>query len=287
MNRTLCLPLLVVYAVLGMGLSGWADELSLAEPEPVGKSFLNREWYEAQGIELPRRFGVGVNAIYMRRDIAVTDVLVQVGNLPTQSVRDFFDFEVQNETLLTMARVDMWALPFLNVYAMFGETRTDTSLSTTFTYDPPSGPPQQISVEENQEVDGPLYGGGATVVFGGEVLFVMADANYSESDLDLFDGSIGAWFVSSRMGWHHTTSFGQVQAWGGIGYMNSKRALTMTTNVPVLGPTTVIVEQEPVDPFTYQFGSRLSLNNRWDFMAEVGSNFDDAHMLVLSGCLRF
>jgi len=36
-----------------------------------------------------------------------------------------------------------------------------------------------------------------------------------------------------------------------------------------------------------QFGSRLSLNRRWDLMAEVGSNFDDARMVVLSGTFRF
>jgi hypothetical protein len=42
-----------------------------------------------------------------------------------------------------------------------------------------------------------------------------------------------------------------------------------------------------VDPVTYQFGGRLSLNRRWDLMAEVGSNFDDASMLVLSATVRF
>jgi len=47
------------------------------------------------------------------------------------------------------------------------------------------------------------------------------------------------------------------------------------------------VEQEPMDPLTYQFGGSLSLNRRWDVMAEVSSNFDDARMLVLSGRIRF
>jgi hypothetical protein len=47
------------------------------------------------------------------------------------------------------------------------------------------------------------------------------------------------------------------------------------------------VEQEPADPLTYQFGGRLSLDRRWDAMVEVGSNFDDARMLVLSATVRF
>lgn len=46
-------------------------------------------------------------------------------------------------------------------------------------------------------------------------------------------------------------------------------------------------EQKPTDPVTYQFGGRLSLDRRWEAMVEVGSNFDDARMLVLSGTFRF
>jgi hypothetical protein len=47
--------------------------------------------------------------------------------------------------------------------------------------------------------------------------------------------------------------------------------MTITTDLPVFGPTTVDVEQEPTDPLTYQFGGRLSLDRRWDVMAEVGT----------------
>ena len=105
--------------------------------------------------------------------------------------------------------------------------------------------------------------------------------------LDTFDGTLDVWFLSSRLGWHRTFDRHQVQLWGGIGYTDAKRTLTIKTDLPVFGPTTVEVEQEPVDPVTYQFGGRLSLNRRWDLMAEVGSNFDDASMLVLSATFRF
>jgi len=32
---------------------------------------------------------------------------------------------------------------------------------------------------------------------------------------------------------------------------------------------------------------RLSLNRRWDFLVEVGSNFDDTPLLFLSSSIRF
>ena len=89
---------------------------------------------------------------------------------------------------------------------------------------------------------------GATVVFGGDAWFAMADANYSRSDLDTFDGAIDAWFLSSRLGLHRTIDRFQAQLWGGIGYIDAKRTLTITTDLPAFGPTTVGVEQEPTGP---------------------------------------
>ena len=260
---------------------------STAEKENTATSFLNRGWYAERGVELPRPFGIGVNVIAMERDISVTDVSVKVGNLPSQSISDRFDFAVSNRTTLSMVRLDAWVLPFLDVYAMFGETRTDTSLSTTFELRPPIGAPVPVTIETDQKVDGPLYGGGATVVVGGDAWFAMADANYSRSDLDTFDGTIDAWFLSSRIGWHRTIKRNQVRLWGGVAYLDAKRTLTIKTDLPVFGSTTVEVEQEPADPVTYQIGGSLSLNRRWDLLVEAGSNFDDARLLVLSASFRF
>ena len=101
-------------------------------PDAKESNFLQRKWYADQGGELPRMFGAGINAIYMKRDIEVVDVSIAVGGLPAQCISDRADFDVQNETTLSMARFDVWALPFLNVYAMLGETRTETSVSTRF-----------------------------------------------------------------------------------------------------------------------------------------------------------
>jgi len=285
--------LLVIIVMLGnliaeMPANVSAQEASSSFTEEIAATnFLQRDWYTDQGVDLPRQLGTGVNAIIMERDISVTDVKVQVANLPPESISDRFSFGVSNKTTLTMLRLDAWVLPLLNVYAMVGKTRTDTSLSTTFELRPPLGSPVPVTIEEDQKVDGPLYGGGVTAVVGGDWWFIMADANYSQSDLDTFDGTLDAWFLSSRIGWHRTIDLYQVQLWGGIGYIDAQKTLTITTDLPVFGPTTIEVEQEPTDPLTYQFGGRLSLNRRWDLMVELGSNFNDARMLVMSASFRF
>ena len=50
-----------------------------------------------------------------------------------------------------------------------------------------------------------------------------------------------------------------------------------------IGVNAIFMERD----ISVQFGGRLSLHRRVDLMVEVGSNFDDARMLVLSGTVRF
>ena len=149
----------------------WGGVPCHAQSDPPAEEFeaksaspLQRGWYVERGIELPRRFGIAVNFISMERDIEVTDVTVKVGNRPPESISDRANFDVSNRTTLTMVRFDAWVLPFLDLYAMAGQTRTDTSMVASFDIAPPVGDPIPVVVEQNSRVDGPLYGGGATLV---------------------------------------------------------------------------------------------------------------------------
>mgnify|MGYP001829125192 CR=1 FL=1 len=252
-----------------------------------GFSPLQRGWYEERGIELPRRFGVTLNFISMERDIEVTDVTVKVGNRPPESIADRASFDVANRTTLMMARFDAWVLPFLDLYVMAGQTGTDTSMVASFDIAPPAGDPIPVVVEQNSRVDGPLFGGGATLVVGHGSFFAMLDANYARSDLELFDGTIDALLLSGRVGWFRDTNLGQWRVWTGLMYLNSSRTLTITTDLPVFGQATVEVDQRPVNPTTIELGGSLSLNRRWEIRVEVGSNFDDAFLTVVSGSYRF
>jgi hypothetical protein len=170
---------------------------------------------------------------------------------------------------------------------MVGETRTETSLLASFEIAPPVGDPIPVVVEQNQKVDGPLYGGGATLVVGHGAFFAMLDANYARSDLELFDGTIDALLLSGRVGWFRDTGVGQWRVWTGLMYLNSSRTLTITTDIPIFGPTQVEVEQQPVNPTTLELGGSLTIGRRWDILVEVGSNFDDAFLTVVSGGYRF
>jgi hypothetical protein len=283
------LSVLVLVAVVAMGVLPCRAQDGAADGGGDAPRFSpwQRGWYEEQGIELPRPFGVGVNLIFMERDIEVTDVIVTVGNRPPEDLSDRASFDVSNRTTLSMVRLDAWVLPFLDLYVMAGETRTDTSLVASFEIAPPVGDPVPVVVEQNSRVNGPLYGGGATLVVGHGAFFAMLDANYARSDLELFDGTIDALLLSGRVGWHRDTGLGQWRVWTGVMVLDSSRTLTITTDIPLFGQAVVEVDQRPVNPTTLELGGSLSINRRWEVLVEVGSNFDDAFLTVVSGSYRF
>ena len=279
--------LFIICTVLSSTTLNAEESEPVSDPEESRWAFLKRSWYKDQGIELPRQFGLNFNYIYMNRDIEVTDVTIKLPNRPPESISDRADFAVRNKTSLTVARFDAWVLPFLNVYGMIGETRTNTSLATFFEITPPIGDPIPIEVVEDSKVNGPLLGGGITMVIGHGDWFGMLDANYAQSDLDVFKGKLDAWFVSARVGTFRNTAKGQFRYWAGIAYLSSAQQLSIVQEQPVLGEIEVVVDQQPLNPATLQIGGSYSFGRRWDVLFEAGTNFDDATVAVVSASYRF
>ncbi len=226
----------------------WAAEGPSLEPTPTPAPAASRllpfgaEWARARGIDLPSPFGVGVFLVSMRRDIEVTDVRVTLpGNAPA-SVSNVATFAVHNNTTMLAAKVDAWLLPVLNVYLLGGYSWTDSRLNATVTIDRPALPPLVLDVTTDDQVGGPLLGGGATLVAGYGPWFIMADANLSVSDIAAFDEPLAALFASARTGWSGTTGWGSWRAWVGLAWLETSRTLKVTTETSI-GP--VLLENRP------------------------------------------
>ena len=266
-----------------------ASTVSAGEQPPPWKRPLPlaADWALARGIDLPNPFGASVFMVTMSRDIEVTDVRVSLEDGEPVSVGDVASFAVRNATLLAALKLDAWILPVLNLYALAGHSWTDSRLDADITIDRVIGEPVVLEVTQDTEVGGPLFGAGATVVAGQGPWFILGDANYNYSDIDPFEGGIGAWFLSARTGWSGATRRGTWRAWLGAAYLTIDRTLTVRQESPALGAVTVEVDQRPVDPLTYQAGGSIGIGKRWEVMVEVGSNFDDAFLGILSASFRF
>jgi hypothetical protein len=259
------------------------------EPPPVWNRPLpiGADWAVKRGIDLPNPFGASLFVVTMSRDIEVTDVRVTLPGGEPVTIGDLATFAVGNETTLAAVKLDAWVLPLLNVYVLAGHTWTDSRLNLAVTIDRPLGDPVVLEATQDASVGGPMIGGGASLVAGHGPWFVLVDANYNFSDVEGFEGGIGAWFASARTGWSGATGSGTWRAWVGAAWLRTDRTIRITQESPGLGTVLVEVDQRPVDPMTWQTGGSLGIGKRWDLMLEVGSNFDDAFLGIFSASYRF
>jgi hypothetical protein len=249
------------------------------------------DWAKEQGIDLPLPFGVSANYIFMSRDVDVTDVTVQFLNRAPESINDFTSFAVRNNTSVAAIKFDAWILPLLNVYVSVGYASTIAKMNANITIERSilPLPPVELNIETETNIADLYWGIGSTLVAGYKSWFIMADANYGATSPDELNNSIDFTFLSARSGF--MGKIGQdnsMKAWLGAAYLFSTTTLEITvpsgTN---LGDVLVKIEQQPVNPWTYHSGFMISLNKRFDFMAELGTNFKDASIAVLNATYRF
>ncbi|MGC3997513.1 MAG: hypothetical protein QM767_08460 [Anaeromyxobacter sp.] len=267
----------------------FAARAALADPvsAPADRRLpIGGDWARAKGIELPKPFGVGVFLVNMRRDLEVSDVRVTLPGQGAQSISDLASFDVRNTTTLAAVKLDAWVFPVLDVYAMAGHTWTDSRLGVTVRVDRAPGEDLVLQTSREGQVGGPLLGGGATLVAGYGRWFVLADANYSWSDIDAFQGGIGALFASARTGWSGKAQGVAWRAWLGAAYLATQRTIRVEQQTDA-GPVVVEIDQQPVHPVTLQVGGSLGLGEQWELLAELGTNSGQDFVGVFSAAYRF
>lgn len=248
------------------------------------------DWAKQQGIDLPLPFGVSANYIFMSRDVDVTNVTVEFRDRAPESINDFTSFAVRNKTSVAAVKFDAWILPLLDVYVSVGYANTNANMNANIIIDRPIRPlpPVELDVETQTKVEGPYLGFGSTLVAGYKTWFVMADANYGKTWPDEINNSIDFTFLSSRSGF--AGKLGQnnlMKVWLGAAYLFSTTTLQITAPSETLGDILIKIEQHPVNPWTFHSGFMITLDDRFDFMAELGTNFKDASISVLNVSYRF
>ena len=250
---------------------------------------LARSWFEDKNIDLPLPYGVSAFFTYMSRGVDITDVEVAFQNQPKQSINDFTSFELQNKSTVAAVKLDVWVLPFINVYGLFGYVSTNASLDATLTIDRIilPGPPVVIPISNNSTINGNYFGIGSTIVGGYGSWFMLGDFNYGYSNLSELDGKIDFWMFSARTGFQSMINTNKLRTWIGGMYLLSNRTLNLSIEDDILGLIQVDVHQQTENPWTLQLGTSISLGKHFEILAEMGTNFSNASIGVLSGTYRF
>ena len=145
-----------------------------------------------RGLNFPLPFGIGLNYAYINQPIKISRVAVGVNDSEMVDLSNLIVFDDLNSRVHAMnLRVDMWVLPFLNLYAMGNwaiQSQTSVSISEPFSFD--AGATQSG------------YGGGFgfTAAAGAWGFFGTIDLNWTWNKLQKLDQPVGTFLLTPRIG---------------------------------------------------------------------------------------
>lgn len=247
-----------------------------SDPAPVSdgdrwSSFLPVWGEEARerGHDLPLPFGIGANFMNIWQDYAIESIqLTPLVPLPF-SVNDVQVSTAEGKGYSVDGRLDVWVLPFLNLYGVVGYTDGESSATATI---PSLGNLQFPFV---LKYEGVTYGVGGTLAYGYRQLFASLDYNYTETQLDIADSRIFAHVFTPRLGWQGKLGKLKGAAWIGTMYQGIAQEFrgTLDVTVPMLAgsiPVRYEVDQEATDPWNLIMGLEWQICPHLHLVVEGG-----------------
>jgi hypothetical protein len=259
-------------------------------PEPMTEkrwsSFLPLMAGEAtkRGYQLPLPFGVStVFVTLLNRKVDISDVRVGVNGAPPHSVSRFVDIGSMTDIVFNAnLKLDAWLLPFLNVYLLAGYVYNETTTRANITV------PGSInfSTELKTTLNGFVGGGGMTLAGGYEDFFLVADANWVQTDLG-FDDKFKALVATVRAGWNGKISSNPLQLWIGEGYWDTRNTAKGHTNVPGVGNILFEADQGPKYIWMTEVGGNLQIAKHFQTVLDFGFDFHGGYAVVVAPTYRF
>jgi hypothetical protein len=238
-----------------------------------------------KGFDLPLPFGFGVNLVFMDQGLELKKIKVGIGD-PTFEVKGLAFSDARAHDRANTARLDVWLLPFVNIYGIFGyingEAELDLDIGNIASSLPPIGLPPILtpgqSVDLNIDYNGTTYGGGLTLAGGYQNFFASVDGNFTYSNIDVVDSKIKTYTISPRVGLLVDSAAipGSLALWVGGMYMKYKQTITDDINLNEFDsrlPSVIIdfkLDIENDQPWNFLFGGQWEITKRWQFMAEGG-----------------
>jgi hypothetical protein len=202
--------------------------------------------------------------------------------------------DAKTVTNTAVLRGDAWLFPFLNVYALVGQTNGTTKPAVVF----PNGQVLQSEVHYNR----PSWGGGATLAGGYKAYFGTLDANWTTGDLVSSDGGqigdepIQSITITPRFGLLiGEGQEGTVAVYVGAMYILATSEIRSVIDLrqhPVLAQLVgsdslnVSARVEPKNNWNYLIGANWQPTKRWAITAEVGG-LADRTQFIASVMYRF
>lgn len=252
---------ILVLGLLALPLAGHADAL-------FGNSL-------AGDMKLPRTWGIGVDYFDM---VQPYDLDFLSFSPPVLPIEDPEALDISNDLRHTDLKIDVWVLPFLNVFGIYGKIDGETSIDLSVL-----GLPLPPAVSELLvDYDGEVFGGGAVFAVGNERWFASVTATFTDTDLSGdFKSKVSATTIQPRIG----ARFGDhTEFWVGGYFIDAEETHSGTIELdlgPIIAPPggpiprpvplDFDVELSQAEDFNLSFGTHMMFSDAWEATVEVGA----------------
>ena len=230
---------------------------------------LMKEQAEAMGVTLPLPLGAGVVWTEMDRHVRVTDLRLGLGSNPLQSTERFRVKDSTFHASSQIARIDLWPVPFMNVYGIIGYTSTRGTFDLHVEEFPLAASPP-IDVPISVQLQGPTYGAGVTFAVGTKDYFASVDINKTKTDFDKLQSEMECLVVAPRVGVVVDRRFFQGEFHVGAMYQDTAQTVEVLIDPPGVGELHVEVDQVEPSPWNFLVGTLWAIDERLHLMIEGG-----------------
>ena len=223
--------------------------------------------------KLPRTWGIGIDYFEMDQPYDLDSLTFAPPVLP---IPDPSILPINNDIRYNDLKIDVWVLPFLNVFGIYGRIDGETHIDLGVLGLPLPPETNNLTVD----YDGDVFGGGVTLAVGGERWFASLTGTVTDTDLSgSFKSSVDATTIQPRIG----ARFGDhTEFWIGGYFIDAEEShsgtipLDLGPLVPLPPPLTSPVDldfavelSQAVDS-NLSFGTHLMFNEGWEATVEVG-----------------
>ncbi|MEJ1238268.1 hypothetical protein WBG78_09075 [Chryseolinea sp. T2] len=156
----------------------------------------------ARGFNLPYSAGIGVNYLWSKADIVISNLKVGFNNNPMRDLSEVVRFDNSvSEAQGVNIRPDIWLFPFLNIYGIIAKSRPSTNVKYgIYVPDADGNWNNVLSMSSLAEFDATTLGFGLTPTVGIGGGWMALDMNFTWSDIAALEKPAFAYVFGPRFG---------------------------------------------------------------------------------------
>ncbi len=267
-------------------------EISTMYPLPVTSltyTPLSEKYKIKPGFAFPFSWGVGLQGFAYSQQYDTKELFIHNNKISAHS--DSLAYNITAGEYQLFIRPEIWVLPYLNVYGIFGYVEGNITPDITVHGIVVEWPvfdtvydiyiDTSIVVSDPMKYNGPVYGIGATASYVFHSFFVELDYNYSVVFPKDMDGKLKSHRISPKAGWMFSSVKSKIEgaAWLGASWLENTQTLTGVVNVrDFAGDLADLLGEEadyvatltPVNKWNMVIGGSLTLNKHYNLACEVG-----------------